>query len=1104
MCNFVRNKNLGGKEIFMRKHIISLFTTLLISLNINAGVAPIVLTSPDDYQVLGLSPNGRWATGVYVDNGQGTFGFLWNLESNNIQMLSTSFGSYGNGVSNDGTVAGHFEYKPSAGAASFEVPGYYKDGAWHPVELPVEMNVGDIGSAGQGWAITPDGTRMTGTLLINKSYTPFVWDISAGGTILRQLDISNPEGNTNHGIATCISPNGLLAGGWAYRYNRSNVLWDVNNGEKSYVGLQDRSHQQFNAGVSKFSPDGKKVIFAGGWDNSIDPSEHVQWAYSIYDLETGAITELPALGGSHATISLYGISSDYTVVGSNSDFDSGRAVIYKTSDAVLDPSTGYYKSSNVQYLEDYLTEQGVDFSQYDIFYNPYEAEPVRTLFRGQDISADGNVICVLYYGMDGAYAVLRSMVVMLNQDDSHAAPQDVTLRKMEGINAVEVKWTSPVRAIEGIKEYAVYRNGTKVATVSKDVFKYYDKNVELGSYNYSVASVYDDEETMSASHSVTVEPASVQEPWGLLLRQKGVNSIYCQWESPASNKITKNWYNLKTANLAGFGIGMGGVDIEMGVRFDKDELALYEDCRITDVNLMPMGDLAPSQLNVYRYDEGHLQLLCSQTINQGMSARKINKVALDEPLALPENSDVVVAFVFHVEEPNNNILGMDHGRCEAGYSDLIRFVDEEDFSSYHYMSKANGMPDYMSFLIDMLLESENADASADKVEKYVVYMDGKQVATTTDNSIVIPNTSLVAVATSKTVGVAALYENGAQSETVKGDVSVRATFVGVDTVNVLPASPTSITLSWDTPLDIDSYNLTYSGTRNGTTASSGIRCPKETNYHLLTSAIYPPSTFKGYGGYRVKSVRFYPTGDATFTVYVLKDGVIVSEKLVTDYILNEWNEVNLNNELLLNEQSSYTLAIDISDATPDVSPLAIDTTTPFVNSGDRFSLDSFVEYASWESVSAQTGIRGNWMIGMIIEETEHQEASIAGYDIYLSNPGDGTVRKVNAEKITDNTFTYDFGGELVGAGKVRVATYYEGRATVAAPGTPCDYVFDYASISSMAIDGVQSYIIYSTDGNIVRSGGGSVVDVDGLPRGTYIISLSDYKNARNMRKIIIR
>ena len=77
------------KKLYSLLLVATTLFTLALS-EAKAAVAPILLTSPDDYQVIAISPNGKWATGVYVDYGQNTFGFLWNLESNKTQLLSTT------------------------------------------------------------------------------------------------------------------------------------------------------------------------------------------------------------------------------------------------------------------------------------------------------------------------------------------------------------------------------------------------------------------------------------------------------------------------------------------------------------------------------------------------------------------------------------------------------------------------------------------------------------------------------------------------------------------------------------------------------------------------------------------------------------------------------------------------------------------------------------------------------------------------------------------------------------------------------------------------------------------------------------------------------
>lgn len=1037
--------------------VLMLFVVAMAQLR--AAVPPIVLTSPDDYQVISVSPNGKWATGVYVDYGGSIFGFLWNLESNSTKLLSTTLPSYGNSVSNDGVVVGHFTYIPPTGGSPREVPGYYKDGAWHVVEFPDGVGVGDMGSSGQGGGITPDGSRMTGVLYLNKSYTPFVWDLANGGKIIKQLDISNPEGTTMHGIASCISPNGMMAGGWAQRYNRSNVIWDVTTGQKKYVGMTDHAHQGFNAAVVKFSPDGKKVIFGGGWDMKVPASSATQWAFSVYDLETGDITEFPTIGGNNATVSLFGISSDYTVVGSNSDFDSGRGVIYKAATAEYDETTGYYKAAQPQYLDAYLAAQGVNFAKLGMYYNPYTTTKTTTVFRGQDISADGNVICALYYGSVGGLAVLRSMIVKLNQDQTHAAPQEMSLNKMAGINTVQITWKHPVVATEGIKSYAVYRDGVKIQTLAKNITRYYDRNVELGTHRYYVASVYDDMEMNSTEFSINVQPEVIQPIQNLFARQRGVNSLFAQWDAPLSNLINKNWYNPATANIMDFGIGIGDVDIEMGIGFSKDEIELYEGCMLKKVAFYPI-EKRNFTLNIYTYNAlGRLQLAYTQPVTQELVLKERNTVELTKPFEVPTGSKVVVAFATHMRE-GGAVLGMDYGRSTAGYSDLIRFADESDFYSYEELTTQQGYPNFMSLMIDMILEPSGSATSVDEVAYYEVALSGKTVGTTTERSYIIPDAIVTSSAANRTVGVKAVYADGSVSNSVASTIRMEPHFIGVDEVKSEQVSGSALKVSWDAPLDVDAFDVSYTGTLPGVDRKSGVKGPASNNYGYMAGALYTPAMVKGYDGYKIKSFSFYPIGDATFTFMLLEDGVQVCEVPVYDYTLNAWNEVELDKVITVKEKCSYTLVLDVYDAEPGVSVLAIDNTAPFVGSGDVYSLDLGPEFASWNSVS-QNGVRGNWMMRMKIEEPEPQPARITGYDVYISKPGTTNVAKVNSSAVTDTEYVHDFGEVADGKGLIRVASYYSGRAVVAAPGTSCEY-----TMSNEGFDGIDE-VVSATESSAV-------------------------------------
>lgn len=1039
----------------------------LVSLSANAAVKPIVLTTPDDYQLIALSPNGKWATGIYVDNSSNTFAFLWNLESGNIRLLSNTETSYGSAVSNDGVVAGHYTFHPADGSSSYETPGWYKDGEWHACEQPNGMRVGDLGSAGQGGGITPDGRLMSGAMYINGVYTPMVWNLEEGGKIVAELDITNPEGGSRSGNAYCISPDGLYAGGWSYCDNRTATMWTISTNEKKYIGLTDHNHQTPWASVDKFSPDGKKVLYGGGWNYNVDEESNTQYGYRLCDLETGQLTQIPTMGG-ESTVQLFGISNDYTVVGSTGDYDAGRAIIYHTAGSVWDESEQVFSAPRGEFLEDYLKAQGVDFSKYNVFPNPENPSRL-TLFRGQDITADGNGIAILYYGISGQYAAMRSMVVLLNQDADHAAPVELGLKQMEAISCVKVTWAKPVRAADGIKGFAIYRDGEKIAEVPANATSYYDNAATYGNHTYYVTSVYADEETPSAQHTITVIEKPVQAPQALYARQKGFSSVQAQWLEPQSNLVNKSWYNPATANLQGFGIGLDDASIEMGIGFDREEMELYKGSKIVKVNFYPMSKQENLTLNIYKYNAKNLpELIYTQPVTEDLNWRQRNTITLNQPVDLPTDGDIVVAFSCHLPEASNEVLGMDYGHYNPRYSDLLRFTDENDFYSYYDLRAEQGYPDYMTFMIDMVLAPEGSDSSVDAVKEYEVLLNGVSKGTTNDLKYVIPHATVKTTNENVTVGVKAIYANGTVSPVTESVITLKGSFPALTAYETEAASASSVKVSWEAPVDYDSHDITYAGSTPGTSRLNGIVGPAENNYGFMAAAKYSPNVLKGYNGYQINSLKFYPTADAVFTFMLIEDGKQIAEAEVYEYELNKWNEVQLPETIEIKETSTYYLVLDIYDAEPEMSPIALDSKAPFVGTSDLYTAGDDVLGATWSSISADTGMRGNWMMGINVIDPDQVEAPIESYDVYISKPGTTTTPALVASKITDTEYVHDFGENVSGRGRVRVNIHYAGRSAVAA-GPILYYEFTYDGIDAInAADAAAKRKLYTLNGIIAN------------------------------------
>ena len=100
--------------------------TWLSPLQMKAG-KNVILKSPEEYQIMNISPNGQWACGVYVDYSDNYYGFRWNLISGEIELLSTASQSEAWSVSDNGIVAGNYETSVG-GSATQSFPAYYADG----------------------------------------------------------------------------------------------------------------------------------------------------------------------------------------------------------------------------------------------------------------------------------------------------------------------------------------------------------------------------------------------------------------------------------------------------------------------------------------------------------------------------------------------------------------------------------------------------------------------------------------------------------------------------------------------------------------------------------------------------------------------------------------------------------------------------------------------------------------------------------------------------------------------------------------------------------------------------------------------------------------
>ena len=1034
-------------------------TTLLFASLLVGGAAwaqttvpPLLMKTPNEYRIVSASGNGKWACGVYADYSDERYGFLWNLESGEIELLNPANPSIAYSVSDDGLVVGQFtdnSYRKNG--APITMAGYWANHKWNRLEMPDGVDV----SYSNAYSVSPDGHYVCGVVQNGDVYTGYVWK---DGSIQRVL-----QNNNNTSMPYAISPDGQTVAGWAQDQNRSGCIWDA-DGKLTFLNPEYQS--PWSSG-RKFTHDGKKLLYFGGWEEQADGR---YGAKVIYDVATGQhTTVMPAIES--ADFDVFDLSDKGTLMCENDE-------------------RGYiFQDGNGSYADDYLMAKGVDLASEHVFMAP-ETDYYQ-VSRAASVSADDNVMGFLYYNddkdSDGNYSVsMQSMVVKFNQPTTGLAPASVKASQMAGLASVIVSW-KPNVASKGITGYNVYRDGAKVKSLATGN-EYVDDAVDYGTHTYAVTAVYGTAESdKSQEAQVVVAKQELSVPQGLFAQQHGYNSAYVEWGNPATNFGSLTYFDTNTANVETFGLGVAGYSYETAILFDQTTLSAYKGQKISSVGFVPMEEQGGWKINMYTHNaDGSLKKLYTQDVTQSLDYGSRNVVRLSTPLDVP-SGDLLIALEVAVSEPSQSISALDYGSAVEGYSDLLRLTTEDNFYSIGQLMQDNNYLYEARWAIDATVAPAGADLSRDDVKEYRVFVDGAQAGTTSGSTFVVP---ALADGT-HTIGVSTVYANGSESAQNTTTLAIQADMSqlkAVDKVDVAHSSATAINATWSRPESVDNVMLQYC---SDTQSDAAIVAPASNNYAIMVGAIYPSKTFRGRDGYQIKAARFYPLSDASYTVMIYKGDNLVSEVEVDDYTLGQWNEVVLPEPIDVDSKSSYRLVIDCYDVTPESPAIALDNSASMTGYSDIYSLDG----ESWNPLSS-SAVFYNWMIGLTLEDPNATAMPVAGYDVLI----DGA--KKNQDMLTSTSYAYDFGSEDNRQHTIRVNVYYNVSPTSVDGGITRFYLGTTGiadnSVGRIEVrqgdneivvsgDGVQKVDIVSASGATVASANGNTVSIDGLAAGAYVV-----------------
>lgn len=449
--------------------------------------------------------------------------------------------------------------------------------------------------------------------------------------------------------------------------------------------------------------------------------------------------------------------------------------------------------------------------------------------------------------------------------------------------------------------------------------------------------------------------------------------------------------------------------------------------------------------------------------------------------------ELLVSVEVKVTEASQRITALDFGRAVKGSSDLLRLTTEPDFYSMGNLMEESNYLYAASWAIDAIVAPEGADLAKDNVTGYNIYVDGKKVGSSATKNFTVPSLDKGDHA----LGVSAVYANGSESEPAVAQLAVvpdDSQLQAVKGVAVAPVSASAVKADWAAPVDRDVVQVQYC---TGSASTQGVTAPADNNYNIMVGALYPSKTFRGRTGYAIKKARFYPLTDATYTVDVYKNDELISETEVDDYTVGKWNEVELTKPIIIENGSTYRLAIDCYDVTPKEPAIAVDSSDPLEGYSDINSLDG----ESWSSISS-TGVMANWMIGLVLENPKPGTLPIEGYDVFIDNA------KKNAAKLTERTYTHDFGTDDKQQHTIRVDVYYTVKST-SVKGGVTNFLIAVAGIDENTIgliemrqgeneltvtdEGVTSVELVSAAGAVVAKAEGNIVSLNGLTAGVCVV-----------------
>ena len=392
-----------------------------------------------------------------------------------------------------------------------------------------------------------------------------------------------------------------------------------------------------------------------------------------------------------------------------------------------------------------------------------------------------------------------------------------------------------------VKQYNIFRDGTKVGNVDGATTTYTEEGVEDGVHSYCVTAVYtDDCESMQVCADVEVATTCwpVSDLNNTILAKKNVKLT---WKAPVDPNAPKTWITW-AGEPSGNAIGTGQkVNFSVAQRFEPADLTDYDGMVLTMVKILPNEQECVYTLKVW---EGGSQtnpgdLMVDQVITQELSFGDWNFIELETPMTIDASKELWIGYECNTEK--GHPAGVDAGP-RVDFKGNMMYMDGQ----WTTMWEAGGGPEPQGAALDYnwciqgglkdakgkvytlspLTVNNTTTAKAEshklsvaqvatkapkmpEVDFYRVYKNGELIK---DNHVLMTYTDTNLPDGDYLYGVTAVYVNGCESEPVETD---------------------TITIDNDGMNDVNSQVSIYPNPANASLTINGVEMSNITIYNNL-------------------------------------------------------------------------------------------------------------------------------------------------------------------------------------------------------------------------------------------------------------------------------